>query len=139
MSRRGPFALCFLLLGSCQWTSPTSVPAVPDAGLPPVASVPAAAPVPEPLPPCRARGSSPLSAALDYLDSGKYPEALSCAAQASALERAQALMSIQAIKGVEVGDGFETTRRRGSVAHDELLVGDDGVHRETGRAGGAVG
>lgn len=52
---------------------------------------------------------------------------------------AQALMSIQAIKGVEVGDGFETTRRRGSVAHDELLVGDDGVRRETGRAGGIEG
>ncbi|MCY1080578.1 metallopeptidase family protein [Archangium lansingense] len=89
MSRRGPFALCFLLLGACQWTCSTSAPAVPDAGTPAVASAPApapVAPVPEPLPPCRARGTSPLSAALDYLDSGKYPEALSCAAQASALE-----------------------------------------------------
>jgi chorismate synthase len=37
---------------------------------------------------------------------------------------AQALMSIQAIKGVEIGDGFETTRRRGSQAHDELVVED---------------
>lgn len=52
---------------------------------------------------------------------------------------AQALMGIQAIKGVEVGDGFETTRRRGSVAHDELLVDEHGVHRETGRAGGIEG
>ncbi|SFS18674.1 chorismate synthase [Agrococcus baldri] len=52
---------------------------------------------------------------------------------------AQALMSIQAIKGVEVGDGFETTRRRGSVAHDELIAGEDGTHRETGRAGGIEG
>jgi chorismate synthase len=52
---------------------------------------------------------------------------------------AGALMSIQAIKGVEVGDGFETTRRRGSVAHDELLVDDEGVRRETGRAGGIEG
>ena len=52
---------------------------------------------------------------------------------------AQALMGIQAIKGVEVGDGFETTRRRGSVAHDELLVDAEGVHRETGRAGGIEG
>lgn len=90
MSRRGPFALCFLLLGACQWTCPTSAPAVPDAGSPPAASLPVPAPatppVPEPLPPCRARGASPLSAALDYLDSGKFPEALSCAAQASALE-----------------------------------------------------
>ncbi|ERG65597.1 chorismate synthase [Agrococcus pavilionensis RW1] len=52
---------------------------------------------------------------------------------------AGALMSIQAIKGVEVGDGFETTRRRGSVAHDELLVDEEGVRRETGRAGGIEG
>ena len=52
---------------------------------------------------------------------------------------AQALMSIQAIKGVEVGDGFETTRRRGSVAHDELLVDAEGVRRGTGRAGGIEG
>ncbi|WP_375771849.1 metallopeptidase family protein [Archangium gephyra] len=70
--------------------APTSAPAVADAGTAPVASapapVPAAAPMPEPLPPCRARGASPLTAALDYLDGGKYPEALSCAAQASALE-----------------------------------------------------
>ena len=42
---------------------------------------------------------------------------------------AQALMSIQAIKGVEVGDGFETTRRRGSAAHDELFVDRRRHHR----------
>lgn len=52
---------------------------------------------------------------------------------------AAALMGIQAIKGVEVGDGFETTRRRGSVAHDELFVGPDGIARETDRAGGTEG
>ncbi|WP_460773846.1 chorismate synthase [Microbacterium sp. GXF7504] len=52
---------------------------------------------------------------------------------------AQALMSIQAIKGVEVGDGFETTRRRGSAAHDELFVTDDGVTRGSDRAGGTEG
>ncbi len=52
---------------------------------------------------------------------------------------AQALMSIQAIKGVEVGDGFETTRRRGSAAHDELFVTDDGIARSTDRAGGTEG
>jgi chorismate synthase len=52
---------------------------------------------------------------------------------------AGALMGIQAIKGVEVGDGFETTRRRGSVAHDELFVGADGISRETHRAGGTEG
>ncbi|MDN3310488.1 chorismate synthase [Microbacterium oryzae] len=52
---------------------------------------------------------------------------------------AQALMSIQAIKGVEVGDGFETTRRRGSAAHDELFAGDDGIARGSDRAGGTEG
>jgi len=52
---------------------------------------------------------------------------------------AQALMSIQAIKGVEVGDGFETTRRRGSVAHDELFATDNGIARGTDRAGGIEG
>lgn len=52
---------------------------------------------------------------------------------------AAALMGIQAIKGVEVGDGFETTRRRGSVAHDELFATDNGISRETHRAGGIEG
>lgn len=53
---------------------------------------------------------------------------------------AAALMGIQAIKGVEVGDGFETTRRRGSVAHDEIERDDQGlVRRSTGRAGGIEG
>ncbi|MEY4437117.1 MAG: hypothetical protein RL100_581 [Actinomycetota bacterium] len=53
---------------------------------------------------------------------------------------AAALMGIQAIKGVEVGDGFETAKRRGSVAHDEILRDDAGVvHRATDRAGGIEG
>jgi chorismate synthase len=52
---------------------------------------------------------------------------------------AGALMGIQAIKGVEVGDGFETTRRRGSKAHDEMLPGPDGIVRESDRAGGIEG
>jgi chorismate synthase len=52
---------------------------------------------------------------------------------------AQALMSIQAIKGVEVGDGFETTRRRGSAAHDELFAAADGITRSSDRAGGTEG
>ena len=52
---------------------------------------------------------------------------------------AAALMSIQAIKGVEVGDGFLTTTRRGSVAHDELVRGDDGITRLSDRAGGTEG
>lgn len=52
---------------------------------------------------------------------------------------AGALMGIQAIKGVEVGDGFETARRRGSVAHDEILPGPEGITRQTNRAGGIEG
>lgn len=52
---------------------------------------------------------------------------------------AAALMGIQAIKGVEVGDGFATTRRRGSAAHDELLQSGDQIVRETDRAGGTEG
>ncbi|WP_394280292.1 chorismate synthase [Microbacterium sp.] len=52
---------------------------------------------------------------------------------------AQALMSIQAIKGVEVGDGFETTRRRGSAAHDELVVNEGEIARTSDRAGGTEG
>ena len=52
---------------------------------------------------------------------------------------AGALMGIQAIKGVEVGDGFETARRRGSEAHDEIVIGSDNVERLTDRAGGIEG
>ncbi len=52
---------------------------------------------------------------------------------------AGALMGIQAIKGVEVGDGFETARRRGSQAHDEIEHGDGVLRRRSGRAGGTEG
>jgi chorismate synthase len=52
---------------------------------------------------------------------------------------AQALMSIQAIKGVEVGDGFLTTTRRGSAAHDELHASHNGIARSSDRAGGTEG
>ena len=52
---------------------------------------------------------------------------------------AAALMGIQAIKGVEVGDGFETSRRRGSVAHDEIFREGGQIHRETSRSGGTEG
>ena len=53
---------------------------------------------------------------------------------------AGALMGIQAIKGVEVGDGFETARRRGSEAHDEIVIGSENdVERLTDRAGGIEG
>ncbi|MDN4489389.1 chorismate synthase [Demequina sp. SYSU T00068] len=52
---------------------------------------------------------------------------------------AAAVMGIQAIKGVEVGDGFRTAARRGSQAHDEIEYGADGVQRRTNRAGGVEG
>lgn len=53
---------------------------------------------------------------------------------------AGALMGIQAIKGVEIGDGFATAHRRGSVAHDEMEMGRDGqIQRRTDRAGGTEG
>jgi chorismate synthase len=50
------------------------------------------------------------------------------------------LMGIQAVKGVEIGDGFATAGRRGSVAHDEIDRGPDGrLTRRTNRAGGVEG
>ena len=49
---------------------------------------------------------------------------------------AAALMGVQAVKGVEVGDGFALARLRGSEAHDEIERDDRGLHRETNRAGG---
>lgn len=58
---------------------------------------------------------------------------------------AGALMGIQAIKGVEVGDGFASARRKGSQAHDEIertstpTAGADVLARRTGRAGGTEG
>ena len=52
---------------------------------------------------------------------------------------ATALMSIQAIKGVEIGDAFTQARSRGSQAHDEIIATPDGVRRLTDRAGGIEG
>jgi chorismate synthase len=52
---------------------------------------------------------------------------------------AGALMSIPAIKGVEVGDGFTGAARRGSTAHDEIGYDGSGFTRATGRAGGVEG
>jgi chorismate synthase len=52
---------------------------------------------------------------------------------------AAALMGIQAVKAAEVGDGLRTAHRRGSVAHDEIIVGPDGLERLTDRAGGTEG
>ena len=53
---------------------------------------------------------------------------------------AAAVMGIQAIKGVEIGDGFTEARRRGTQAHDEMVPGrDSGVTRISNRAGGLEG
>ena len=52
---------------------------------------------------------------------------------------AAALMGIQAIKGVEVGDGFELARVPGSRAHDEIRMTPQGVRRTSGRSGGTEG
>ncbi|MCW2608367.1 MAG: aroC [Frankiales bacterium] len=52
---------------------------------------------------------------------------------------AAALMGIQAIKGVEVGNGFELARVRGSQAMDEIVRGEDGLERTSGRLGGTEG
>ena len=52
---------------------------------------------------------------------------------------AGALMGIQAIKGVEVGDGFELAATPGSLAHDEIVPTADGIRRVSGRSGGTEG
>lgn len=52
---------------------------------------------------------------------------------------AGALMGIQAIKGVEVGDGFELAATPGSQAHDEIVTSDDRLRRTSGRSGGTEG
>jgi chorismate synthase len=52
---------------------------------------------------------------------------------------ALAVMSIQSVKGVEVGDGFASAARRGSSAHDEIVRRGGRLSRSTGRAGGIEG
>ncbi|MCZ4118424.1 chorismate synthase [Streptomyces sp. H39-S7] len=52
---------------------------------------------------------------------------------------AAALMGIQAIKGVEIGDGFGLARVPGSQAHDEIVPSPEGIRRSTGRSGGTEG
>jgi chorismate synthase len=53
---------------------------------------------------------------------------------------AAALMGVQAVKGVEIGAGFELAERRGSQAHDEILADEQGaLYRETNFAGGIEG
>jgi chorismate synthase len=67
--------------------------------------------------------------------SGVFPGLGSYATREERLDGrlAAALMSIQAVKGVEIGDGFELARVRGSAAHDEI---DPGLKRRSNRAGG---
>jgi chorismate synthase len=48
-------------------------------------------------------------------------------------------MGIQAVKGVEIGDGFALAGERGSAAHDEIFRDERGLYRETNRAGGIEG
>jgi chorismate synthase len=52
---------------------------------------------------------------------------------------AAALMGIQAIKGVEVGDGFDLARVPGSQAHDEIVPTAGGIRRASGHSGGTEG
>jgi chorismate synthase len=52
---------------------------------------------------------------------------------------AATLMGTQAVKGVEIGDGFALAGSRGSEAHDEIVRDDRGLYRETNRAGGIEG
>ena len=52
---------------------------------------------------------------------------------------AGALMGIQAIKGVELGEGFDLARRRGSQAHDWMEPTEGGIHRMSDHAGGTEG
>ena len=52
---------------------------------------------------------------------------------------AATLMGTQAVKGVEIGEGFELASKRGSAAHDEIVRDERGLYRETNRAGGIEG
>jgi len=52
---------------------------------------------------------------------------------------ARGLMSIQAIKGVEIGEGFAVAEKSGKDVHDEIFYGENGVYRTTNRAGGLEG
>src|SRR5262249_9223678 len=79
-----------------------------------------------------------LGGVVEVTASGVPPGLGSYAEKADRLDArlASALMGIQAVKGVEIGDGFALSRLRGSQAHDEI---EPGVRRETNRAGGIEG
>lgn len=52
---------------------------------------------------------------------------------------ASALMSVGAVKGVEIGDGFAAARSRGSINNDAFFSDEKGVHKRTNHAGGTLG
>tara|TARA_B100000945_G_scaffold293611_1_gene269667 strand:+ start:975 stop:2141 length:1167 start_codon:yes stop_codon:yes gene_type:complete len=52
---------------------------------------------------------------------------------------AQAILSIHAIKGVEIGPAFENARKKGTEVHDEIILKGDNITRKTNRAGGTEG
>jgi chorismate synthase len=52
---------------------------------------------------------------------------------------ALSLMSIQSVKGVEVGEGFSSATKPGSRAHDEIVTGREGLRRKSARSGGIEG
>ena len=82
-----------------------------------------------------------LGGAVEVRASGVPPGLGSYATKEERLDArlAAALMGIQAVKAVEVGDGLMLARMRGSEAHDEIVRGERGLHRETNRAGGIEG
>jgi chorismate synthase len=81
------------------------------------------------------RARETLGGVVEVLATGVPPGLGSYAERSDRLDTrlAGALMGIQAVKGVEIGDGFALARRKGSEAHDEIVPG---FHRETNRAGG---
>jgi chorismate synthase len=76
-----------------------------------------------------------LGGIVEVVATGVFPGLGSYAEKPDRLDAriAAALMGIQAVKGVEIGDGFDLARRRGTHAHDEI---DPGLTRRTNRAGG---
>jgi chorismate synthase len=76
-----------------------------------------------------------LGGVVEVRASGVFPGLGSYATREQRLDGrlAAALMGIQAVKGVEIGDGFALARARGSAAHDEI---EPGLHRRSNRAGG---
>ena len=84
------------------------------------------------------RDRDTLGGTIEVLATGCPPGLGSYATKAERLDArlAAALMGIQAVKGVEIGEGFGLAALRGSQAHDEILPG---LHRDTNRAGGIEG